>query len=87
MEDLYETPAFLWLPGVAGPKFNMTTRKVKFVKNRVLELSICDLCSIFFRFVTNDFLLRGINAYIYMILMFWIRQQEWLLINVNVFLH
>ena len=29
VEDLYETPAFLWLPGVAGPKFNMTTRKVK----------------------------------------------------------
>ena len=28
VEDLYETPAFLWLPGVAGPKFNMTTRRV-----------------------------------------------------------
>ena len=28
MEDLYETPAFLWLPGVAGPKFNMTSKRV-----------------------------------------------------------
>ena len=28
VEDLYETPSFLWLPGVAGPKFDIETRKV-----------------------------------------------------------
>ena len=31
MEDLYETPAFLWLPGVAGPKFDIKTKKVSAV--------------------------------------------------------
>lgn len=25
VEDLYETPTDLWIPGVAGPKFNLTT--------------------------------------------------------------
>ena len=28
VEDLYETPSFLWLPGVAGPKFDIETRMV-----------------------------------------------------------
>jgi hypothetical protein len=28
VEHLYETPTQLWIPGVAGPKFNMTTNRV-----------------------------------------------------------
>ncbi len=28
VEDLYETPTQLWIPGVAGPKFNITTGRV-----------------------------------------------------------
>ena len=28
VDDLYETPSFLWLPGVAGPKFDIKTKKV-----------------------------------------------------------
>ena len=28
VEDLYETPSFLWLPGVAGPKFDIDTKRV-----------------------------------------------------------
>ena len=26
VEDLYETPSDLWLPGVAGPKFDIISR-------------------------------------------------------------
>ena len=29
VDDLYETPSFLWLPGVAGPKFDIKTKKVQ----------------------------------------------------------
>lgn len=28
IDDLYETPSFLWLPGVAGPKFDIKTKTV-----------------------------------------------------------
>ena len=28
MEELYETPSYLWLPGVAGPKFDIATKEV-----------------------------------------------------------
>ena len=28
IDDLYETPSFLWLPGVAGPKFDINTKTV-----------------------------------------------------------
>ena len=28
---MYETPSFLWLPGVAGPKFDIETKEVKAV--------------------------------------------------------
>ena len=31
VDDLYETPSFLWLPGVAGPKFDIKTKKVSAV--------------------------------------------------------
>ena len=28
VEELYETPSYLWLPGVAGPKFDIATKEV-----------------------------------------------------------
>ena len=28
IDDLYDTPSYLWLPGVAGPKFDIKTKKV-----------------------------------------------------------
>ena len=28
IDDLYATPQFLWIPGAAGPKFNITTKSV-----------------------------------------------------------
>ena len=31
VDELYETPSFLWLPGVAGPKFNIETKRVSAV--------------------------------------------------------
>ncbi len=31
VEDLYETPTDLWIPGVAGPKFNLTTGRAEVV--------------------------------------------------------
>ena len=31
VEDLYETPTDLWLPGVAGPKFNLSTGRAEVI--------------------------------------------------------
>ena len=31
VEDLYETPMDLWIPGAAGPKFNVSTNRVRAV--------------------------------------------------------
>ena len=31
VDDLYETPSYLWLPGVAGPKFDIKTKEVSAV--------------------------------------------------------